>query len=77
VNTIVARFRTHELAMRAYFDLELAVRFESLPSLDEDGGGRPWTLTISYDRDQQPLVLRTVGDFGGVTYQEHEEDGVR
>lgn len=77
MNVILARFRTHELAMRAHFELELSARV-SMPKLEESGDGRPWTMTIAYGRAQQPLVLAIVGRYGGVTFQEdaHEEGGV-
>lgn len=77
MTTILARFRTHELAMRAYFELELAVH-PSLPELEDSGDGRPWTMAISFGEAQQPLVLATVGRYGGVTFQEgdHGESGV-
>lgn len=75
--TILARFRTHELAMRAYFELELSVQV-SMPSLEESTDGRPWVMTVAYNRGQQPLVLAIVGRYGGVTFQEgeHGEGGV-
>lgn len=77
MTTILARFRTHELAMRAYFELELSAQV-SLPALEESSDGRPWVMTIAYTEAQQPQVLATVGRYGGVTFQEdeHGEGGV-
>lgn len=76
MTTILARFRTHELAMRAYFALELAVHV-TMPQQDP-GSDRPWLMAISFGEAQQPLVLATVGRYGGVTFQEdeHGEGGV-
>lgn len=65
---IRARFRTHELAMRTYVDLEMAVHVD-LPTRDEEGGGYPWVLDIAYEQAQQALVLAKVGEYGGVTFR--------
>lgn len=69
MNTIVARFRTNARAVRAYFELELVAKL-TLPELNRDSPAYPWEMIITYSEAQQPLVLATVGRYGGVTFQE-------
>lgn len=68
MTTILARFRTNERATRAYAELELAATVTP-PELEGSRDGRPWVLKITYDEAQQPVVLRIVGRYGGVTFQ--------
>lgn len=69
VSEIRARFRTHERAMQVYRLLEPIVEI-TLPERADDSG-RPWTMVIVLaNRSQQEIVLRTVREHDGVTFQE-------
>lgn len=71
MTTIRARFRTHALAIRAFTELEPMAKV-SLPVSDPTDVGRPWSMVIVYSRAQQPVVLATVGRYGGVTFREDD-----
>lgn len=67
--SLLARFRTHERATRAYMELS-RMATASPPELDMITSGYPWTVQIAYTEAQQPQVLAIVGRYGGVTFQE-------